>query len=124
MTSPSPTAGLTAEESAQVEAMRAQLRLDGYVEVDQHRQLRAGTRVRHCGHRWPEAYEHGTGRVLLVTEKPNSSWSVSWHMPDVEMLVLFDKASFGSRISQLAQYHVAVIENATTDAEAKETRGE
>lgn len=103
-------ADLTPAEATALDEMRAKLHAFGYVDIEQHGDLRPGTRIRHAGQRWPEAYEHGTGVVLALTERPNSAWSLSWGRPDIEMVVLWDRPwPLDSRLSQLAQYHVAVV---------------
>lgn len=90
--------------------MLAELHEHGYQDVAEHGRIRPGVRIRHTGHRWPEAYDEGSGVVLAVTEKPDSSWSQSWGRPDVELIALWDRDQGFSRLSQLAQYHVEVIE--------------
>lgn len=86
------------------------LRRRGYVIKKSHNELRAGARVRHRGHQYPEALRYGTGMVLHVTEKSPSAWSVKWGVPDVEMIVLWDNPGwlFGA-FSMLAQYHVQYV---------------
>lgn len=100
---------LTREERAEADRMLAELHENGYIDVDGHKELKAGIRVRHTGHRWPEAFENGSGVVLAVTEKPNSSWSRSWGGPDVELIVAWDLPSFRSRLSRVANYHVVAV---------------
>lgn len=101
---------MTPEEQEIVEEMRASLIASGYIEIEQHKRLKPGVRIRHRGHQWPEAYENGSGVVVTLMEKPDSRWSQSWGMPDVELIALMDNATFGSRLSQLAQYHVEVVD--------------
>lgn len=102
---------MTTDEAAEAEAMLAQLHADGYRDIPEHGSLRPGVRIRHRGDQYPQAYDHGTGVVLHVTEKSPSSWSVSYGAPDIEMVVLYDRPRLGgSRLSQLAQYHVEVVE--------------
>lgn len=102
---------LTPEEQANAEEMLAELRKHGYRDRASFNELKPGVRVRHSGHRWPEAYTEGTGYVVAITERNPSSWSQSWGSPDIEMVVAFDKPPLPdmSRLSQLAQYHVAVV---------------
>lgn len=99
---------LTPEEAAEVASLHAGLHGSGYVDIEQHERLRPGTRVCHTGHQWPGADEEGTGTVLVLTERKPSSWSQSWGAADVEMIVLWDKPIWTSRLSALAQYHVRV----------------
>jgi hypothetical protein len=102
---------LTPEQTERVEKALVDLRSRGYVDINEHGRLRPGVRIRHRGDQYSEAYQNGTGVVIAITEKPNSAWSASWRMPDIELLVLWDKEHRGiDRISQLAQYHVSVIE--------------
>lgn len=103
---------LTAEEQAKAAAMVAELHDYGYRDVEQHGRLKPGVRIRHIGHKWPEAYDFGTGIVVAITEKPDSAWSRSWGKADVELIALWDRPGFGSRLSQVAQYHVEVIGDA------------
>ena len=102
-------AEMTPEEQAEFDKTLAELHARGYVDIDAHKELRPGVRVRHRGHQWPGAHRHGTGAVLALTEKPDSAWSLSWGMADIEMVVLWDKPwPLDSRLSKLAQYHVNV----------------
>jgi hypothetical protein len=102
---------LTAAETAGLAAKLKELHDCGYKDVTEHGALRIGTRIRGRSEQYHEALLHGTGIVIAITEKPDSAWSSSWGMPDVELIVLRDKARFEdwSRLSQLAQYHVAVV---------------
>lgn len=104
------TIEMTAEEQTKLAAMVAELHDHGYPDVEEHRGLRVGTRIRHVGHQWTEAYQAGTGVVVALTQKRNSSWSQSWGRPDVELIALWDREQVEGRLSQLAQYHVEVIE--------------
>jgi hypothetical protein len=98
-------------EQAEVERMLAELRGHGYVDRDRHNKLAPGVRVRHTGHLWPQAYTEGTGTVVAIVEKPDSAWSASWGMPDVELIVVFDRGvKLTGRLSELAQYHVQAID--------------
>lgn len=101
---------LTTAEQSELDQLLACLRDAGYVDIENHNDLRVGARIRHVGHQWPQAYEHGTGVILALTERPNSPWSRSWHARDIELIALWDQPRpFGSRLSQLAQYHVAWV---------------
>jgi len=100
---------LSPEETAKADAMLAELHGCGYIDVDRHNKLAPGVRIRHVGHQWPGAMLEGSGVVLAIAEKPDSSWSRSWGMPDVELIAVWDRASFGSRVSQVAQYHVEAV---------------
>lgn len=104
-----PASDMTPAEHAEVERMLAELRECGYRDVAEHGQLRPGVRIRHRGHQWPEALSKGTGVVVAITEKPDSSWSRAYGAADVELITLSDRERYGSRLSQLAQYHVATI---------------
>lgn len=110
------TAELTDAERTELAAKVAELHAAGYVDLPEFtyprsgKVLRVGTRVRHSGEQYWEALERGTGNVVALTHKPDSSWSRSWGMPDVELVIARDKARLGSRLSQIAQYHVAMIE--------------
>lgn len=101
---------MTADETAEAQAMLAQLRANGYRDIGNHGPLSPGARIRHRAEQYPEAYRDGTGVVLHLTEKPESSWSQSYGAPDIELTMLRDKAQFGSRLSQLAHYHVETVE--------------
>lgn len=109
MTAPVFTA-LPPDVLAELEEALAELHAHGYKTVESHGNLRAGTRVRNRGQQYPKAYQEGTGNVWAVTLKDPSSWSQTWRMPDVELLVVVDEASFGSRVSKVAQYHVEAVE--------------
>lgn len=107
-TTPLPQA-LPAEEVARFTDLHDALLASGYRDVDEHNGLRPGARVRRRSEQWPGS-ERGTGTVLAVTQRENSPWSQSWHMPDVELIVLADSThrDDGSHLSQLAQYHLAL----------------
>ncbi len=102
------------ERDQLAEMLKADLHAYGYRDIKEHEGLRIGTRIRHRRERWPEAYTRGTAYVVALTHKPDSAWSREWGMPDVELIALFDKPSLPghSRLSQLAQYHVSIIEAA------------
>lgn len=106
----------TEAEAAEIAAVVAELREHGYQDLDEYVYprsglvLRVGTRVRRQVEEYPEALRRGTGNVVALLHKPGSSWSRKYGIPDVEMVMLSDTARFGSRLSQLAQYHVAVME--------------
>ena len=85
---------------------RAELEACGYQEIEEHKGIKAGARVRHSGHSWFEAMDQGTATVLVVMEKPDSTWSRSWGGPDIEILVVLDKSLYpGSPVGQWANYH-------------------
>lgn len=104
-------AALTPDERTEAEGILAKLRKHGYADRERFNEMAPGVRVRHSGHRWPEAYRDGTGVVVAITERSPSAWSQSWGAPDIEMVVAFDKPTLPgmSRLSTLAQYHVAVV---------------
>lgn len=98
---------LPADVRAEAASLLDELRERGYEEREFFNELRPGARVRHTGHRYPEAYERGTGVVLHVTEKKPSSWSQTYGVTDAEMVVLWDEGvPLGHRMSLVAQYHV------------------
>lgn len=101
---------MTDAESAELARMVADLHAHGYRDIAEHNGLYVGARIRCGNEEHPQAYDHGTGVIVALTEKPNSTWSQSWKMPDVELVMLRDEAQFGSRLSQVAQYHVEVVE--------------
>lgn len=108
---------MTGDEQDELAAKVAGLHAAGYVDIAEHDELRVGVRIRHGGQRYSEAFRLGTGFVVALTEKPDSAWSKSWGKPDIELIALWDKPwplPDMSRMSQLAQYHVHVIE--VTDA--------
>lgn len=113
MTEPTLTtaAALTKAEETKLAAMLAELHARGYQDITEHKQLRVGGRIRHRGQQYPEAYDKGTGFVVALTEKPDSAWSRSWGMPDVELIMLRDKALLDgySRLASVAHYHVEVV---------------
>jgi hypothetical protein len=101
---------LTPQEESEAAKMLADLHKRGYINVEQHGDLKPGTRIRHRGHRYPEAYRDGTGVVVAITEKPGSSWSLSWDAADIEMIVAWDRPPVSdSRLSTVAQYHVEAV---------------
>jgi hypothetical protein len=100
---------LTPEVAAKAAEMLAALNARGYQDIDAHGDLRPGTRIRHVGDRWSGAYDNGTGVVLAITVKANSSWSATWGAPDVELIALWDRPDTRGWLSGLAQYHVDVI---------------
>lgn len=80
----------------------------GYRDVDDHKGMRVGRRVRHRGEQYRAAYSDGTGVIVTVMERPDSAWSRTWHMPDVELIILRDRPRFvgDARLMFVAQYHV------------------
>lgn len=102
-------ADLAPDVLAEAASLLDELLSRGYVEKEFHNELRPGARVRHRGHQYPEAYQRGTGVVLHVTQKSPSSWEQSWRMPDVELVVLWDREQLWGRMSLLAQYHVHLV---------------
>lgn len=96
---------LTEVEQSEATAMLAVLHESGYRDVEAHGALKPGVRIRHRGHQWPGAYTDGTGNVLAITRSPRTVQG----MPDVELIAVWDEERFGSRLSQLAQYHVDVV---------------
>lgn len=105
-----PPNDMTPDEVAEVERMLGELRKRGYRDVAEHGELRPGVRIRHRGQRWSEALDKGTGVVLAITERPDSSWSQTYRTADIELITLADQERFGSRLSQVAQYHVATVQ--------------
>jgi hypothetical protein len=99
------TITLTDAEQSEATAMLAALHESGYVDVEAHGDLRPGVRIRHRGHQWPGAYANGTGNIVAITRSPRTILGV----PDVELIAVWDREHFGSRLSQLAQYHVDVV---------------
>jgi hypothetical protein len=102
-------ATLTAAERVEVAELVAGLHERGYRDIDRHDALHVGARIRHAGHRWPEAYERGTGVVLALTERSPSSWSQTYRMADVELIAVWDEDRLGGRVSSVAQYHVEAV---------------
>lgn len=113
---PDPLPELTPEEAEEVARMRANLHANGYRDIPEHGSITVGARIRHRGQQWPDALQHGAGYVVALTEKPDSAWSVSWGMADIELIAVWDKpwGLASSRLAQIAQYHVAVIDSAVT----------
>jgi hypothetical protein len=103
---------LAPDEEPVFAELLAGLHDSGYRDVVQHGELRPGARIRHVGHQWPAAYTDGTGVVLAIVEKPASSWSQTYGAPDIELIALWDEPQLGTRLSQLAQYHVDVVGSA------------
>lgn len=95
---------------AEVARLRARLLADGYRELETYRDLRAGVRVHGAGERWWEAHREGTGAVAAVFQKDPSTWAETWRCDDVEVLVVRDEGHAGSRVAQLANYHLSVAE--------------
>lgn len=96
---------LTPAEQSTAAEMLADLHESGYVNVESHGALKPGVRIRHRGHQWPSAYANGTGNVMVITRSQRTIQG----MPDVELIAVWDEEQFGSRLSQLAQYHVDVV---------------
>lgn len=97
--------------------MHAELTEYGYQDIAEHRGIKVGARVRHCGQRYYEAIENGTATVLAVMQKDPSPWADSYGRPDIEVLVADDKPMFpGSPVSQWADYHCAVVRVAESPA--------
>jgi hypothetical protein len=103
-------AAMTDEEQVKVVGLVDKLHEHGYQDLALYgAELRVGTRIRHRGQQYPEAYDHGTGYVVALTEKRESAWSETYRMDDVELVAVFDEPFVFSRVSQLAHYHVSVV---------------
>ena len=88
---------LTDAEQASLDSLLAY----GYVQIEKYGRFQPGTRV---------LIGSGPGTVVAVTEKPDSAWSKSWRMDDVELIVRPDDRDvphYGP--AQVAQYHVRQI---------------
>lgn len=111
-----PLDDLTDDERAEADTMVADLRGRGYRRRKRFNELAPGVRVRHCGHQWPEAYADGTAVVVAITERDPSAWAREWRMPDIEMVVAYDRPILEgrSRLVMLAQYHVQVVNPASS----------
>ena len=97
-----------------IQGQREQLEARGYVEVAEHHRLKPGARIRHRGQQWYEALMFGTATVVAVYEKPNSPWSVEWHMPDIEVIPQRDDEPEGRCTITWAQYHCTSVDKATS----------
>lgn len=80
----------------------------GFVEVQECDRLRVGTRVRHNGHQWPDAYISGTGNVERIFHLPKSSWEQRYGRPNIEIIMRRDNGDF----MFVADYHLSVTEGA------------
>ncbi|MFI5891959.1 hypothetical protein ACIA5D_17800 [Actinoplanes sp. NPDC051513] len=105
-------AELSLQERVDVESMLGGLHARGYVDRKRFNEYTLSVRIRHRGQQYPQAYTKGTGVIVAITERPDSSWSQSHGGPDIEMVIAYDEPRFGgtSRISVLADYHVEVVE--------------
>jgi hypothetical protein len=97
-----------------IQGQREQLEAHGYMEVAEHGRLKPGARVCHRGQRWYEAIMKGTATIVAVYEKPDSPWSVEWHMPDIEVIAQRDDEPEGRCPITWAQYHCTVVGEATS----------
>lgn len=79
----------------------------GYEEVggfeEQDRTLMVGDRVRRNNQRF--GYETGTGSIARVFVKMDSSWSHTYKVDDVELVVKNDDGTY----SFVANYHVSKV---------------
>lgn len=102
---------LNGKDQARVDSIVADLTQSGFKAVDEHtwreHTVRPGMRVRHSGEQWIEALDRGTGVLHSVYLRDPSPWSQKYRRPDVEVIFVRDKPMFASRVSQLADYHVA-----------------
>ncbi|WP_026931197.1 hypothetical protein [Glycomyces tenuis] len=114
-------AELTTEEQAELERIVASLHEHGYVDLDEFvypksgLKLRVGTRIKHRNEEYWKAIRHGTANVVALTEKPDSPWSKTYRMRDIELVMFRQEREIGSRLSQVAQYHIDVIEEGRAD---------
>lgn len=107
------TPTLTPAEEKQLGELLAELHDRGYRDITKHGRLHVGDRVRHWGHQWSHAFSEGTGFVVAMTERPDSAWSRTYRMPDIELIAVWDVPrpfDTSSRLSLLAQYHVCPVE--------------
>lgn len=83
----------------------------GYVEVEEHKGIKPGARVRNSGEQYPKAYRDGTAVVRHVLLKDPSSWSNTWGRPDVEVIVERDKPRIGtSTLGMWSDYGTCLVE--------------
>lgn len=103
------------------QAHAADLLKRGYVEIQEFRNLTVGSRVRHCGEQYADAYIHGTGNIERIFQRHNSGFEAKYG-PDVELIVKRDKPRFGPDDTHafVADYHVAIVALADHDAEEHE----
>lgn len=91
---------------------RTRLEERGYVEVPEARVVDGtvvvGDRVRNRGEQYVKAYWHGTARVVAIYEKPDSSWSRTYNMPDVEVITQRDRDPEGTCPMPWANYGTVV----------------
>lgn len=103
---------LTPDDRARYELMRKGLAARGFEDVAEAGGLRVGTRIRHQGHQWPGAGVKGTGVVAALTQYPHeTAWSRRAGRLEVELIAVWDRTSFGTRLSQLGDYHVQIADN-------------
>lgn len=94
---------------SEIEETRQALIDRGYAEVEEHKGLKPGARVRHIGERF--GYDDGTATVRHVLLKDPSAWSQTYRQPDVEVVVEKDRPLFGSVVGQWADYHCGLAYN-------------
>lgn len=91
---------------------RARLEERGYVEVPEARVVDGtvvvGDRVHNRGEQYVKAYWHGTARVVAIYERPDSPWSRTYRMPDVEVITQRDRDPEGTCPMPWANYGTVV----------------
>lgn len=97
------------------EEVAADLLSHGSIEVQEFGVLKVGSRVRHSGQRWPEAFTRGTGTIERIFHKPQSRWEQQYGRPDVELIVRRDSPSSypGDPYMFVADYHIELAEKQT-----------
>lgn len=91
---------------------RAALEKHGYIEIPEHKGIKPGARIRNRRQQYVKAIWHGTSTVVAVYEKPDSPWSRTYGMPDIEIIHQPDDAPDGECPITWAQYHSAPPERA------------
>jgi hypothetical protein len=88
---------------------RATLEALGYKDIPETPSgIVVGDRIRHVSHRYSEAYTKGTGTVLAIMRRENSTWEQDYGQPDIELLVQHDWRD-STEVTKWADYHCVRI---------------
>jgi hypothetical protein len=99
------------EDRTMLEELTLELKAGRYRDIDEYKGIVVGSRVKHSGQKYTEAYVDGTATVLAIMESVNSAWSRKYGTRDVEFIILRDKPIVPemSRVSNWASYRTELI---------------
>jgi len=100
------------EITLEIERLRADLRENGFTELEEFGALHPGRRVHHVSQEWARGGD-GTATIVHVLrrgsdEKPDG-WEQKWGRPNIEVIVRRDEPQFGRLVGTWTDYHTVVV---------------